>query len=220
MRACVRMWVVSWVGNFAGCGIFIGLIYATGLYEGRDWYALLLGQRKVRGGRGRMLPAWRPRRWGVPCWARTHGGSAVAARNCNVFEAAPVQPTRPPTHPSPRNHPPLRALRLFHPVPQVHHSFGSTFVRGIFANWLVRPCLDWGLDGGRLSGSRAAPTRGSTAARSLPASHPWARCGCRPPTTHRWGLRRGRPTPLRTWPARPSPSGCPSAPLACSALST
>jgi hypothetical protein len=52
---CVRMWVVSWVGNFAGCAIFIGLIVSTQIFEGRDWYALLMATKKVgaRGGSSR-----------------------------------------------------------------------------------------------------------------------------------------------------------------------
>jgi len=32
-----RMWVVSWCANFAGCAIFVGLMYGSGVYEGRDW---------------------------------------------------------------------------------------------------------------------------------------------------------------------------------------
>jgi hypothetical protein len=43
------MWVVSWCGNFAGCAIFTGLIVATKIFEGRDWYALLMATKKVGG---------------------------------------------------------------------------------------------------------------------------------------------------------------------------
>ncbi|GBF98659.1 formate nitrite transporter [Raphidocelis subcapitata] len=53
--ACVRMWVVSWMGNFAGCAIFLGLIYSTDLYEGKDWYTLLLAQKKVHHSFGSAL---------------------------------------------------------------------------------------------------------------------------------------------------------------------
>jgi formate/nitrite transporter FocA (FNT family) len=63
--ASLRLLVVSWLGNCAGCAIFLGLIEAAGMFEGRDAYLLMLAGKKV------------------------------------------------------------------------HHSFGSAFVRAVFANWCV-----------------------------------------------------------------------------------
>ncbi|KAI8476113.1 MAG: Formate/nitrite transporter-domain-containing protein, partial [Monoraphidium minutum] len=55
-KACVRMWVVTWCGNFAGCAIFLGLIYTTGIFEdGREWYALIMATKKVSHGFGNTL---------------------------------------------------------------------------------------------------------------------------------------------------------------------
>lgn len=48
MKDCIRLWVVSWLGNFIGCAIFTGLVLSTGLWEGRDWYLLLTATKKVR----------------------------------------------------------------------------------------------------------------------------------------------------------------------------
>jgi formate/nitrite transporter FocA (FNT family) len=36
-RDCVRMWVSSWLWNFVGCAIFVGLMYASGIYKHKDW---------------------------------------------------------------------------------------------------------------------------------------------------------------------------------------
>jgi formate/nitrite transporter FocA (FNT family) len=36
-RDCVRMWVASWLWNFVGCAIFVGLMYASGTYKHKDW---------------------------------------------------------------------------------------------------------------------------------------------------------------------------------------
>jgi len=55
---CVRMWVVTWVGNFVGCAIAVGLLYSTEIYEGREWYTLLLAQKKVQRDVGLMLAFW------------------------------------------------------------------------------------------------------------------------------------------------------------------
>lgn len=33
-----RRWFITYFGNFAGCAIFVGLIYVTELYEGKEWY--------------------------------------------------------------------------------------------------------------------------------------------------------------------------------------
>ena len=83
--ACLRMWIVSWIGNFAGCAIFIGLIYSTDMYEGKDWYTLLLAQKKVRGSAGPA--AWRD------------AGRAAARR---LPTAAGLHPLAIPPLPSPR----------------------------------------------------------------------------------------------------------------------
>ena len=40
--------MVGWCGNFAGCALFVGLMYSCQLYEGRDWYAIVLAQKKAR----------------------------------------------------------------------------------------------------------------------------------------------------------------------------
>lgn len=38
---------VTWFGNFAGCALFLGLMLAAGMFEGKEAYTLLLAQ-KVR----------------------------------------------------------------------------------------------------------------------------------------------------------------------------
>jgi formate/nitrite transporter FocA (FNT family) len=47
MATCLRMWVLSWLWNFVGCAIFVGLMYASNLYHHKDWYIKLLAVKKV-----------------------------------------------------------------------------------------------------------------------------------------------------------------------------
>ena len=54
-RACLRLLAVTWLGNFAGCAAFLGLILATEIFEGCDWYALVLAQKKVHHSFGSAL---------------------------------------------------------------------------------------------------------------------------------------------------------------------
>lgn len=36
-RDVARMLVTSWLWNFVGCAIFVGLMYASGIYNHKDW---------------------------------------------------------------------------------------------------------------------------------------------------------------------------------------
>lgn len=47
MLTCMRMWVVSWCGNFAGCVIMVGLLYASGIYDHKDEYLVYIAEDKV-----------------------------------------------------------------------------------------------------------------------------------------------------------------------------
>jgi formate/nitrite transporter FocA (FNT family) len=52
-RAALRLLITSFFGNFAGCGIMVGLFSITGHYNGASGaYARYLAEDKVRGGSG------------------------------------------------------------------------------------------------------------------------------------------------------------------------
>jgi formate/nitrite transporter FocA (FNT family) len=41
------MWLITWLGNFVGCALSVGLMLASGIYEGKEWYTVLLAHKKV-----------------------------------------------------------------------------------------------------------------------------------------------------------------------------
>ncbi|KAI8468701.1 MAG: Formate/nitrite transporter-domain-containing protein [Monoraphidium minutum] len=49
---CVRIWVLSWFGNLAGTGLFVGLMVASGSFAGKDAMTLLMAAKKVHNGFG------------------------------------------------------------------------------------------------------------------------------------------------------------------------
>jgi formate/nitrite transporter FocA (FNT family) len=55
MATCLRMWLLSWLWNFVGCAIFVGLMYASNLYHHKDWYIKLLAVKKVSSSWGATL---------------------------------------------------------------------------------------------------------------------------------------------------------------------
>jgi formate/nitrite transporter FocA (FNT family) len=59
LLSAARLCAVTWVGNFMGAALFLGLYVATGMFEGREWYAVLLAQKKARGAAGPLQGAWR-----------------------------------------------------------------------------------------------------------------------------------------------------------------
>ena len=78
------MWVVSWFGNFIGCAIFVGLMYAAGIYEGKNWFTLYLATKKVHYGWGKVFVRGIFANWlvGIATWmanaAQDLTGKAVA----------------------------------------------------------------------------------------------------------------------------------------------
>jgi formate/nitrite transporter FocA (FNT family) len=55
LAACLRVWAVSWVGNFAGAAVFVGLMVASGAFDGKDAFTLLLAAKKTHHGFGKCL---------------------------------------------------------------------------------------------------------------------------------------------------------------------
>lgn len=55
--SCLRVWAVSWAGNFAGAAAFVGLMLAAGSFERKEAFALMLAGKKVRG-KGRRAGLW------------------------------------------------------------------------------------------------------------------------------------------------------------------
>ncbi|KAI8470801.1 MAG: Formate/nitrite transporter-domain-containing protein [Monoraphidium minutum] len=51
-RDCLRLWAVSWIGNFVGTALFVGLMLAAGTFEGKSAFALLLATKKAHHGFG------------------------------------------------------------------------------------------------------------------------------------------------------------------------
>lgn len=36
LLTCFKMWALSWLWNFVGCAIFVGFMYASGIYHHKD----------------------------------------------------------------------------------------------------------------------------------------------------------------------------------------
>ncbi|KIZ05616.1 putative transporter yrhG [Monoraphidium neglectum] len=44
---CIRHWVVSWSGNFAGTIVIVGLMAASEMFQGMDGFTMILVARKT-----------------------------------------------------------------------------------------------------------------------------------------------------------------------------
>lgn len=78
------MWAITWAGNFMGCAIFVGLICATGVFEGRDAYMQLIAVKKTHHSFGNTLVRAVFANWlvGIATWqanaAQDMMGKAIA----------------------------------------------------------------------------------------------------------------------------------------------
>lgn len=122
---CLRVWAVSWVGNFVGAALFVGLMVAAGSFERKEAFALILAGKKVRRGLVSRCVALRLV-WGQQ---RVAAGVSVCCLLPMRLQALTTAPTLLP----------FTTKQHQHHRKQTHHSFGQCFVLGIFCNWLV--CL-------------------------------------------------------------------------------
>jgi formate/nitrite transporter FocA (FNT family) len=64
------VWVVSWFGNLAGTSLFVGLMFVSGAFHGKEAFTLLLAAKKVHSGFGPCFVLgvlcnwWAAARWG------------------------------------------------------------------------------------------------------------------------------------------------------------
>lgn len=124
------MWVASWLWNWVGCALMVGLLYASGIFHHKDWCARAL----------RLLLQ--------PARARAPAPPCLHLPPCPRLRGA-LAADQPPARARARRYAKTLA------VAKVSHGWGEVLIRAVFANWLV--CIaTWQANAAQdLTGARA-----------------------------------------------------------------